>query len=375
MRGYQAGIEVARDRARLGFDGTSDVALSLARCPGGDNGPIVAGGTAFLGVAGALATSVGRGGSRVIAVGADAAAAFEATDSGLEPSTGELPAPPSVAPSVVIAFDADGDCDDDLFIGAEGAGALLWLRVGENFVEAANAFDGAPSSARAAAIADSDQDGDIDIVIGDATSLLLWVNDGAGRFSPSPGQLATDATSDITALAFVELDGDGVAELVVARGREAPAPVRLLAGRQGGGLIQVDAAAPEVALSVVDLAVSDLDGDRFGDILLAVAGGGVRVFSSRGDGRVDDRSFFYFPDGAPTDATAIAARDWDGDCTSDVIASIGESTATYRGSEAGFAIEGEGQVGRIVELADVDDDGDFDALLLDANGEVTWLKR
>lgn len=366
VRGYRAGIEVARDLATLGFDGVDEVPLSLARCPSFDAGAPEVGGAASVPGAVSLAVSFGRGGSSVIAVG-DGVAERLIAGAGLEAAAG-LPAPPPGAVAAV-ALDADGDCDDDLVVISESAPAALWRRLPDgSFEEVAGGFgDGGPI-ARAAAAADIDGDGDIDLAAGDATGVSIWQNDGAGRFALAAGAVTADA-ADVTALGFGDLDGDGDADLLVGRGREAPVPIRVLLG-DAGRLTQIDAAAPPIDLAVIAIAIRDLDGDRVDDAVLAIDGAPVRVFAGRGDGRLEDRSFLFFPEGAPA-AGLVAAADWDGDCLAD--AAIG--SGVYRGSEAGMVAESTPGFGAASRFADVDSDGDIDLLGLDGAGEVVWLRR
>ena len=376
VRGYRGGIEVARDRAAFEFDGVSDIALSLARCPDGGGTRYVVEGTAELAGASHAVASFGNRGTLVVAVGAGVAGRFVLGES-FDSLVGGVPEPLATAPTVVRAFDVDGDCDDDVVIGYEGQGTVLWMRgANGSFTEVSDAFAGSSSSARALAEADVDGDGDTDLVIGDAESLVLWRNDGTGRFAAAPGALATDATRDITALAFANVNSDGRPDLIVGRGREAPLPVRLLIGQESGTLVQVTAATPETELSVQSMAVADLDGDRVDDVIIATVDSTLRVFAGRGDGRLEDRSFLYFPDGSPT-AAAVASGDWNGDCLADAVVSLeGGNSNAFRGTDVGFSDDsGPALTGMVQGFFDLNDDGNRDVLLLGDSGGLVWLKR
>jgi hypothetical protein len=365
-RGYRAGIEVARDQKVIDFDGVDDVPLSLARCPAVSPGAPEIAGSASVPGAVALAVSFGRTGAQVIAVGDGVSARLDPA-TGLAPVGGVPDAPPGAA--AVVAFDADGDCDDDVVVVSETAPAQLWRRAADGtFAIAGDGFAGGGPPGRAIAAADIDLDGDIDLAIGDAAGVTVWENAGAGRFALAAGAAATDA-DDVSALGFGDFDGDGDADLLIGRGRDAPVPARVLLG-DGGRLAQVDAAAPPIDLAITSIAVRDLDGDRVDDALLAVDGEPVRVFAGRGDGRLEDRSFLFFPDGPPI-AESVAAADWDGDCLADVAA----GSASYRGSAGGLIPETTPSFGLASLFADLDGDGDPDLLGLDAAGEIVWVRR
>ncbi len=377
-RGYLGGIEVARDRDSFSFDGVTDLSLSLARCPPGGSEPAVIGGRSDAPGNSLAVASFGNRGTIIVSVGANTAARFSTTD-GLQALTGGVPPLGGAPPQSIVAFDADGDCDDDIVLGYPGQEAVLWRRqVDGRFVAVDGAF-GALGDSRTEflniAVADVDGDADIDIVSANATTMTLWKNDGLGRFTASAGSLVTDATSDVSALVFANINSDAHPDLII--GRATPSPIRLLLGSSSGNLVQVTAAAPATPLTVADLAITDLDGDRVDDVVIATTAASVRVFAGRGDGRLEDRSFLYFPDGAPIAVNAVAAADWSGDCLADLFTSTSAgATHTLRGTETGFVDDsGALSMGQVQGFFDLDDDGDQDVLLIDREGMLTWLER
>jgi hypothetical protein len=118
--------------------------------------------------------------------------------------------------------DLDGDGDLDLMVG-EASGALnLYRNEGgpaePRFVLVSDAFDGIDVGRRSApALADVDGDGDLDLVVGsDADGLILFRNEGI-RTSPRFVR-DRDARLDVPPLstpAFGDVDGDGDLDLVV----------------------------------------------------------------------------------------------------------------------------------------------------------------
>jgi hypothetical protein len=80
------------------------------------------------------------------------------------------------------------------------------------------------------------------------------------------------------------------------------------------------------------------------------------------------------PQPAPL-ANAVAIGGWDDGCEPDAIVASAAGGPSLRGTATGaFVSEGTAPPATDVVLADVDDDGDLDALLAGAQG-VTWLAR
>ncbi|RMH44918.1 MAG: VCBS repeat-containing protein [Deltaproteobacteria bacterium] len=368
VRGYRRGLELARSVRAFEFSGGVDVVdLRLDACrPHAAGAPaVVANADAPAGAR--IAVSFGRGGSRVAALG-DGAALWRA-DGGLA-GAGMLPA--GAAPAAVVAFDADGDCDDDLLAVAADGSRLLRRRSDGGFDEVPGAV---AATGTAAVAADVDGDGDIDAVIGGGAALAVYRNDGTGEFTGEP-PLA--GLTDVTALAVADLDGDGHVDLVVGQGDAVGAFPRVLFNDAPGtgAFALAPAALPEVALRARDVAIADVNADGVADVLVAVAGGPVRAFVNRGDGRLEDRSYVVLPS-QPADAVAVAAGDWDGDCLDDAIVGLDVAGAIgWVGADTGAMSEEAMPAGDAadVALADIDDDGRRDAVVA-GGGRVVWIAR
>jgi hypothetical protein len=377
-RGYRRGVEVARDRRVVSFSGgVRDEALVLARCPAGSaEAPAVAGEQA-LPDGTRVAASYGRGGSLVVAVGPGGAALYRAGAGGLERVDAALPDVDAVAPRALVAFDADGDCDDDILVVRDGAPPVLWRRGPDQSFELASMAIPGVGAARAAVAVDLDGDGALDLVIGGEAGLAVLLNVG-GRFDllgrPIPGDL-----DDVTALAVGDLDGDGEVDLVVGRGQEVERPLGVLLGLGNGDFAAAPGALPAVALRTRSLAVADVDGDGFLDLVVGALGSPVRLYVNRSDGRLEDRSFLILPPHEPLDVTAVAAADWDGDCLVDlVIGARAGGVRSWLGSAGGAMREEEAPAtGSITQVffADLDDDGRRDAVAVDEDRGLLWLRR
>ncbi|MBA3463239.1 MAG: VCBS repeat-containing protein [Deltaproteobacteria bacterium] len=366
VRGDRGGTTALTIGASIDF--SDDVTLSLDRCLSGRPGaPTPVGGA--MGPADArLAVSHGAGGTLVLAVAQGNAGALDANGSTLS----ELPLPTPRAGKIVaaLAADLDGDCDDDAIIATDGAAPALWRRDGVTFTEVGS-LGGATIAAVASA--DVDRDGDLDLVTGAGGTLTLWRNDGSGTFTTDGAALSANGrVSAVSALALGDLDGDGNPELVVG---QAAAPLVAWLGDPGGtgSFVPADAAVPRVPLDVARLVLADADGDFDPDLVVSVKGGAMRLYVDR-EGRLEDQSFVRLPQPAPM-ASAVAVGGWDDGCEPDAIVASAAGGLSLRGSPTGVLVrESSAPAGTDAAFADIDDDGDLDALIAGAQG-VTWLAR
>lgn len=365
VRADRGGLTALTVGAVLDF--ADDVTLSIDKCARGQAGtPSPIGATT--GPANArLAVSHGAGGTLVLAIG-EGASALDARSGALV----ELAVPAAQAGKItaLLAADLDGDCDDDVVVATDGAPPALWRRDGTTFTEVGSLGN---TTIAAVAAADVDRDGDLDLVTGGGGTLALWRNDGSGTFATDPAALAANGrVTAVSALVLGDLDGDGNPELVVG---QAARPLRAWLGEPGGtgSFLPADAAVPPVPLDVTRLSLADADGDFDPDLAVAVAGAPMRLYIDR-EGRLEDQSFVRLPQPA-LEASAIAIGGWDAGCEPDAVVASAAGGASLRGTPTGaFLSEAAVPGGSDAVLADLDDDGDLDALVAGAQG-VTWLAR
>ena len=278
-----------------------------------------------------------------------------------------------------VAEDFDGDGWIDLYVLKGGdAPNLLYInqRDGTFADEAPLRGADVTGAHMGTAAADYDSDGDIDLFISSAIAPhLLLLNDGTGTFTPSPQTFSLPATR-ATSPNWGDLNNDGLLELSLGSWHS---------GRRPGSAdnIQIYRNTGEGQLaSFLSLPqswdfnprFSDLDGDRFQDLLVIADFGNTRWFRNTGDG-------LFLPSGESKVehgmGSAVGDLDNDGDLDLFITSIIdydpnreifittgnrlhlndGAGDFTEISASAGVR---EGAWGWGAEMADFDNDGDLD---------------
>ena len=248
------------------------------------------------------------------------------------------PAPPS--PDGVLALDWTGDYRMDLVLAGPG-GVRLWLgdETGGGFAEEADdrfaelvtapGDDPAVRGAYGVWAADTEMDGDLDIVFGPvagAPSVLRNNADGTWRReNPFPGVTA------LRGFGWGDFDRDGDPDAALLDGEGV---VHSFENRQAG---RFDAAEPSaLPAEAIGLAVGDLDADGRLDLALLDSGGGLWRGSWDGAAweTAEIASWDGFPAGAAPGSHRLLLADLDNNGALDVLASGASGTRLWLADEA-----------------------------------------
>ena len=291
----------------------------------------------------------------------------------------------------VDLVDVDGDGDLDLFVAEGTAGPAarpnrMLINDGDGFFSDESATRLPPQINNSSRVdsGDIDGDGDLDIIVSSLGPEQLLLNDGAGFFSdasaaqlPPPPPFLQGISSEAK---LVDVDGDGDLDILVAN--ENPFNPAPLGGGQdriyindgtGHFADQTAARLPQVNDQTGGFAAGDIDDD--GDVDVIVLNRGQdRVFVNDGDGFFTEETAARLGTTSDTSrAGQLADLDGDGDLDLIVANSRGEAPALYKNDGDGFFTAAVFSHDKFphetltsVELADLDGDGDLDALFGDA---------
>ncbi len=227
--------------------------------------------------------------------------------------------------SIILSFDANGDGKPDLATAArtsglpgqiylnDGSGGLLRSDAGEFGTDRWPVQD--------MIVLDVDNDGDMDLVIGlyrQGPAHILYVNNGAGRFTRAYAGALTATQGDTFSLAALDVDGDGDQD-VAASGLEGSTAAHRLYLNDGQGFFAVGDGGAFGAGSQAFRDLLPVDLDRDGDTdLVATADGAGAIFLNDGQGRFVQVTTPAF---AGLRSQRVVAFDADGDNDLDLLVS------------------------------------------------------
>jgi hypothetical protein len=292
--------------------------------------------------------------------------------------------PAGNSPRALAAADLDGDGRPELVGANSGSRSVSILKN-----SGAGAFAASPdltlsSSPVDVAATDLDGDGDSDLAVLSVElgsvlgSLTIFLNKGGGELVE--GSTFTTRRQLPVSLAAGDLDGNGSVDLAAANSFSGDVSVFL---NDGAGAFRVAPDFPIVGASELSITPGDLDRD--GDLDLAVALGfkAIVALLNRGNGT-------FLPGveyAAASQPVAVSVIDLDQDGNLDLVAAD-RFSAACGGPGAVWALYNRGNGifrepldlrvdfdGRVLALADVDQDGDPELVLDSKRSEISVLVR
>ncbi len=283
--------------------------------------------------------------------------------------------------------DVDGDQDMDLFItGSVGpttvvANLLLNDGSGHFSAQSSNPFTAVQSGS--VEFADVDGDLDMDLMITGAESFTfnsatLYMNDGAGNYTPQSGGSFTGV--DRSSIAFADIDGDADRDLLITGRSNANTRISDLYLNDGSGNFTIHTGATLPGVESSSVAFADVDGDTDQDLMITGNGANsalvAQLYINDGIGNFSLNANNTF---IPVQQSSIEFTDVDGDNDMDLMIT-GFSNTNTRLSQLYFN-DGSGnftpQVGglftgvRAGDIAFADMDNDLDQDLLITGEDVT----
>ena len=275
----------------------------------------------------------------------------------------------------IVLGDLDGDDDlDVVVVNGAGQGSTVWINDGSGSLmpHPSIATFAQFKSTVDAALGDLDSDGDLDAVIANAgggQAETVWLNDGSGGFTAHPTTPEFGAGNSF-GLALGDLDGDGDLDAIIANFSGGPETVWV---NDGAGNFTPHPITPAFgAGSSRGVELGDLDGDGDLDAVVANSDQGESVWVNDGAGSLAPHPITAtFGAGSNSTDVALGDLDGDGDLDAAVATSDQGQTVWINDGLGGFTahpiLAAFGGTSSGLALGDLDSDGDLDAVIASAS--------
>lgn len=280
-----------------------------------------------------------------------------------------------VAPGGLVPLDWNNDFRTDLLLTGPGGVRFYQQGADGNFADVTAKTklpdDVVKGDYAAALAADTDLDGDLDILLARRTGpLLLLRNNLDGTFTPQPVFPGVDGAR---AFAWADLDHDGAPDAAIL---DAKGKLHVFANERSGRFVPWPVAVPDGRF--LAFAVTDADDDGVLDLVALRDDGAlirIRGRDKRAAWDVAELGRWQPPPGAEPGSITLLTGDFDNNGVPDILVSGTSGGMAWLGSGNGkFATLTAAVPARVFAAADTGNTGRLDLLGLDADGRPTRFR-